>query len=66
MKKQIRKMIATVVFGMAVVGSAVAAEKTFDWFGGYVCGIAVAIGGGTIRDYAAVVFRGAQVPHYPV
>ena len=27
-----------------------AAAKHFDWFGGFVCGFAVAIGGGTIRD----------------
>ena len=27
-----------------------AAQKHFDWFGGYVCGFAVAIVGGTIRD----------------
>ena len=24
--------------------------KQFDWFGAFICGIAVAIGGGTIRD----------------
>ena len=34
----------------AISGIRHAAEKHFDWFGGYVCGIAVAIGGGTIRD----------------
>ena len=27
-----------------------AAAKHFDWFGGFVCGFAVAIGGGTLRD----------------
>jgi len=27
-----------------------AAAKHYDWFGGFVCGIAVAIGGGTLRD----------------
>ncbi len=27
-----------------------AAAKHFDWFGGFVCGFVVAIGGGTIRD----------------
>ena len=37
-------------FAFAISGIRHAAEKTFDWFGGYVCGIAVAIGGGTIRD----------------
>ena len=34
----------------AISGIRHAAEKHFDWFGGYVCGFAVAIGGGTIRD----------------
>ena len=34
----------------AISGIRHAAEKHFDWFGGYVCGIAVAIGGGPIRD----------------
>ena len=33
----------------AISGIRHAAEKHFDWFGGYVCGFAVAIGGGTIR-----------------
>ena len=37
-------------FGFAISGIRHAAAKHFDWFGGYVCGIAVAIGGGTIRD----------------
>ena len=37
-------------FAFAISGIRHAAEKTFDWFGGYVCGIAVAIGRGTIRD----------------
>ena len=37
-------------FAFAISGIRHAAEKIFDWFGGYVCGIAVAIGGGTIRD----------------
>ena len=37
-------------FAFAVSGIRHAAAKRFDWFGGYVCGIAVAIGGGTIRD----------------
>ena len=37
-------------FAFAVSGIRHAAAKHFDWFGGYVCGIAVAIGGGTIRD----------------
>ena len=38
------------IFAFAISGIRHAAEKNFDWFGGYVCGIAVAIGGGTIRD----------------
>ena len=37
-------------FAFARSGIRHAAAKHFDWFGGYVCGIAVAIGGGTIRD----------------
>ncbi len=37
-------------FAFAISGIRHAAAKNFDWFGGYVCGVAVAIGGGTIRD----------------
>lgn len=37
-------------FAFAISGIRHAAFKHFDWFGGYVCGVAVAIGGGTIRD----------------
>lgn len=37
-------------FAFAISGIRHAAAKKFDWFGGFVCGIAVAIGGGTIRD----------------
>ena len=37
-------------FAFAISGIRHAAQKHFDWFGGYVCGFAVAIGGGTIRD----------------
>ena len=37
-------------FAFAISGIRHAAAKNFYWFGGYVCGIAVAIGGGTIRD----------------
>ena len=37
-------------FAFAISGIRHAAQKRFDWFGGYVCGFAVAIGGGTIRD----------------
>ena len=37
-------------FAFAISGIRHAAAHNFDWFGGYVCGFAVAIGGGTIRD----------------
>jgi uncharacterized membrane protein YeiH len=37
-------------FAFAISGIRQAAAKHFDWLGGFVCGIAVAIGGGTIRD----------------
>lgn len=37
-------------FAFAISGIRHAAAKQFDWFGGYVCGFAVAIGGGTVRD----------------
>ena len=37
-------------FAFAISGIRHAAAKHFEWVGGYVCGIAVAIGGGTIRD----------------
>ena len=37
-------------FAFAISGIRMAAAKRFDWFGGYCCGFAVAIGGGTIRD----------------
>jgi uncharacterized membrane protein YeiH len=33
-------------FAFAVSGIRLAATKHFDWFGGFVCGFAVAIGGG--------------------
>ena len=45
---KIVELLGTIAF--AVSGIRHAAAKHFDWFGGYVCGIAVAIGGGTIRD----------------
>ena len=41
-------------FAFAISGIRHAAAKHFDWFGGYVCGIAVAIGGGTIRDVSPI------------
>lgn len=37
-------------FAFAISGIRWAAYKRFDWFGGYVIGLATAIGGGTIRD----------------
>ncbi len=37
-------------FAFAISGIKWAAYKKFDWFGGYVVGLATAIGGGTIRD----------------
>ena len=37
-------------FAFAISGIRHAAAQHFDWFGGFVCGFAVAIGGGTIRD----------------
>lgn len=46
--QQVIEFVGTFAFAMS--GIRHAAAKHFDWFGGYVCGIAVAIGGGTIRD----------------
>ena len=46
--QQIIEFLGT--FAFVISGIRHAAAKQFDWFGGYVCGIAVAIGGGTIRD----------------
>lgn len=46
--QQIIEFVGT--FAFAISGIRHAAAKNFDWFGGFVCGIAVAIGGGTIRD----------------
>ena len=37
-------------FAFAISGIRSASSKDFDWFGGYVVGLATAIGGGTIRD----------------
>lgn len=37
-------------FAFAVSGIRSASSKRFDWFGGYVVGLATAIGGGTMRD----------------
>lgn len=46
--QQIIEFLGT--FAFAISGIRHAAAKNFDLFGGYVCGFAVAIGGGTIRD----------------
>ncbi|MCH4148291.1 MAG: trimeric intracellular cation channel family protein [Prevotella sp.] len=46
--QQIIEFVGT--FAFAISGIRHAAAKKFDWFGGFVCGVAVAIGGGTIRD----------------
>ncbi|WP_028896522.1 trimeric intracellular cation channel family protein [Prevotella sp. HUN102] len=46
--QQVLEVLGT--FAFAISGIRHAAAKHFDWFGGYVCGVAVAIGGGTIRD----------------
>lgn len=45
---KIIEVLGTIAFTMS--GIRQAAGKHFDWFGGFVCGVAVAIGGGTIRD----------------
>ncbi len=37
-------------FAFAISGIRQAAQRHFDWFGALVAGIAVAIGGGTLRD----------------
>ena len=37
-------------FAAAISGVRLAAAKEFDWLGGYVVGLATAIGGGTLRD----------------
>ena len=42
------EILGTLAF--AISGLRHAAAKHFDWFGGFVCGFAVAIGGGTLRD----------------
>ena len=46
--QQVLEFLGT--FAFAISGIRHAAAKHFDWCGGYVCGVAVAIGGGTIRD----------------
>lgn len=42
------EVLGTLAF--AISGIRLAVTKRFDWFGGYVVGLATAIGGGTIRD----------------
>lgn len=42
------EFLGTSAFAMS--GIRQAAGRNFDWFGGFVCGFAVAIGGGTLRD----------------
>ena len=37
-------------FAFAISGLRLAAAKNFDWYGAFIVGLAVAIGGGTIRD----------------
>ena len=44
----ILELLGTLAFALS--GIRHAAEKKYDWFGGFVCGFSVAIGGGTLRD----------------
>jgi uncharacterized membrane protein YeiH len=46
--QQIIEFLGT--FAFAISGIRHAAACRFDWFGGFVCGVCVAIGGGTLRD----------------
>ena len=46
--RQIIEFLGT--FAFAISGIRHAAACRFDWFGGFVCGVCVAIGGGTLRD----------------
>lgn len=46
--QQVIEILGTLAF--AISGIRHAAAKQYDWFGGFVCGFAVAIGGGTLRD----------------
>lgn len=46
--QEVIEVLGTLAF--AISGIRHAAAKHYDWFGGFVCGIAVAIGGGTLRD----------------
>ena len=49
--QQVIEILGTLAF--AISGIRQAAYKHYDWFGGFVCGFAVAIGGGTLRDVYA-------------
>lgn len=40
----------TGTFAFAISGIRLASAKQFDWFGAFVVGLVVAIGGGTLRD----------------
>lgn len=46
--QQIIEILGT--FAFAISGIRHAAARHYDWFGGFVCGFTVAIGGGTLRD----------------
>lgn len=46
--QQVIEILGTLAF--AISGIRHAAARHYDWFGGFVCGFAVAIGGGTLRD----------------
>ena len=46
--QQIIEILGTLAF--AISGIRHAATRHYDWFGGFVCGFTVAIGGGTLRD----------------
>ncbi len=46
--QHVLEILGTMAF--AISGVRHAAAKHYDWFGGFVCGFAVAIGGGTLRD----------------
>ena len=46
--QEVIEFIGTFAFAMS--GIRLAGAKQYDWFGGFVCGLVVAIGGGTIRD----------------
>lgn len=45
---QIIELLGTIAF--AISGVRLASAKSFDWFGAFVAGFVVAVGGGTLRD----------------